>query len=721
MLRRHPNVLLGLMLSAGLACHNAHPVGSDGGTDAGLVDAGAGDAGPVDAGMQDAGPDDAGTPDAGTPDAGPPPVYPTASLGGSDCDPIVPTQCGYPFPSNVYLVADPSTPTGRHVRFGAATLPKVNGAAPINPSAWVDSDGFSPGQAPLAHLPGATLQGLATPDTFADSLKPDSPTVLLDAFSGERVPHFVELDVTSSDPNDQAFMIRPAARLKDATRYIVAIRNVVDATGQPLTPTPVFKALRDGVASSDPSVAPRRALYTDILAKLKSAGVDAGTLQLAWDYTTASRENNTKPLAHMRDDALKQVGDLGPPYHITLVHELADAETARRIEGTMHVPLYLDHGDVLTDADPTQADVDHGFRLQRGPDGLPAPNGFADVPFTVNIPLGVALGVMQSNEPGPILLYGHDVGADRTAGLDLNDPSNSELIQFASLKRYVSISVDTIGFTHSSVDHEDDDVKLRQVLAGDIGLFRRIVDRAMQGIVNQILAIRMMKGGFANDPNAMYVGRGLVDNTVAYYMGPGQGGNFGVALVALSPDVSHAFLEATGAPYDLIVPRSTHFSPVLSALRQTYGNARNAQLALGLMQMHLDRIEADGFASTLAGDPSKSVLLDTAIDDFQFPSLSAHVLARSLGAQNLQPVNREVFGLGDVVGPFKGTTLTEVDFQVAAMMGVTLPQTDTPPNGPQGSDPHDLVLSVTPIENQVDLFLRYGVARNSCSDKCNPD
>src|SRR5437870_1421430 len=69
-----------------------------------------------------------GTPDAGA-DAGDGGAVldGPALLGGLDCDPLVPTECGYPFPSNVYLVDDATTVTRKAVRFGKATLPVVYG------------------------------------------------------------------------------------------------------------------------------------------------------------------------------------------------------------------------------------------------------------------------------------------------------------------------------------------------------------------------------------------------------------------------------------------------------------------------------------------------------------------------------------------------------------------------------------------------------------------
>ena len=45
------------------------------------------------------------------------------ALLDADCDPMVPTQCGYPFPSSVYLVDSTTTPTKKLVHFGKTTLP----------------------------------------------------------------------------------------------------------------------------------------------------------------------------------------------------------------------------------------------------------------------------------------------------------------------------------------------------------------------------------------------------------------------------------------------------------------------------------------------------------------------------------------------------------------------------------------------------------------------
>jgi len=46
-----------------------------------------------------------------------------------------------------------------------------------------------------------------------------------------------------------------------------------------------------------------------------SSGVSRGSLQLAWDFSTASEQCITDRLLHMRDDAMKRIGDKGE-YHV---------------------------------------------------------------------------------------------------------------------------------------------------------------------------------------------------------------------------------------------------------------------------------------------------------------------------------------------------------------------------------------------------------------------
>jgi hypothetical protein len=613
-----------------------------------------------------------------------------ALLGGADCDPMVPTQCGMPFPSNVYLVPDESTPSHSRVAFGAGTLPVFKGA-PMSPAPWADSDGFSPGQAPMTHLPGATITGLPTQDSIDLSLGPDSPTVLLDATTLERIPHFAELDANTEDDGDRTFLIRPVVRLRDAARYIVAIRHVVDARGAALPPSPVFQALRDGTEHPDPSVAARRPLYDDILARLETAGIGRADLQIAWDYTTASRENNTRALLHMRDDALATVGGEGPEYTITSTEEDPNPHIKRRIHGLMTVPLYLD--------DPAP-----GGRLLLGGDGLPQQNGTAEFEFLVHVPHSATTGT-----PGALLQNGHGLLGSKEEGQD------GYLAELANAKNFVAFSVDFVGMAG-----DDEDTVVKSLLV-DFGIFRAVVDRQHQGMVNSLLAMRMMKGRFWKDPAVQFGGVSAIDPTHCYYRGDSQGGIFGVTYMALSTDVTRGLLGEPGMPYNLLLDRSVDFGPFFSLLNVSFPLRRDQQMVLALAQMTWDRTEPTGYAPYVVGEtlpdtPPHEILIHVAIGDHQVTPLGAHLLARTLGAKNLAPVNRPVWGIEEASAPFEGSAMVEFGFGLPE-----LPKTNTPTLENPDDDPHDKVRVLGAAFDQTDRFFRDGVVDAYCDGPCDPE
>ncbi|NJK32724.1 MAG: hypothetical protein HC927_10125 [Deltaproteobacteria bacterium] len=142
------------------------------------------------------------------------------------CDSLVPEYCTYPFPNNVFTAADSATVTGRRLALATDSLPIHKNGTKTESGPFNELDGFSPGLAMLTYLPNASTTGLPTWLDIDASLADDSPTVVLNAETGERVAHFAEIDVSLPNEDDGTFMIRPVERLADNTRYIVAIRNV---------------------------------------------------------------------------------------------------------------------------------------------------------------------------------------------------------------------------------------------------------------------------------------------------------------------------------------------------------------------------------------------------------------------------------------------------------------------------------------------------------------
>ncbi len=621
----------------------------------------------------------------------------------SDCDPIVPSHCGFPFPSNVWRVQDQATGTYK-LHFGETTLPNLSGTSPTDPTLWENRDGFAVAQAMLAQLPGATATGLPDENHLAASVTTNSPTIIMNADTGAFIPHLAELDAWAQTDAQRSLIIRPLQRLDDGTRYIVAVRHLVDASGDPVAPSPAFQALRDQGASTDGSVALRRSLYEDIFSKLAAQGIARADLQLAWDFTTASAANTQTDLLSMRDQALAAVGSDGPSYVITQIEMNPNQYIAQRIHGTMTVPFFLsstmESGTIVRDAN-----------------GLPKQNGTATFPFLVHVPNSCTTAASCA-----VVQNGHGLLGDESEGED------SYLAQFADQFHYVALAVDWWGFDGADLG------QVVNAVADDIGAFPVLVEHQEQGMVNNLLAMRMMKGIFSRDPAVQASGGGcLYDPTMLFYRGDSQGGIFGTTYMSISTDVTRGLLGEPGMPYNLLLDRSHDFESYRSLLDNALPDARDAQLYLALIQQFWDRVEPSGYVNLLASGnsntPAHRVLIHDAIGDHQVTTLGAHVLARALAAPNLSPVNREVYGLTDNPGPFtSGSAMVEFSYGLPAVPTVNLPPDCTIPavacaNPDQyDDDPHESVRTEPDAMEMADVFFRTGTIAATCDGgPCNPE
>jgi hypothetical protein len=606
---------------------------------------------------------------------------PDRRLAGN-CDPLVPEVCLLPFPSDVYRVTDPELPGGHRIELPEGALPGATLAA-----AYRRSDGWSAGAAPMTFLPGATVTGLPTPLDLPRSLEPDCPTVVLDAETGERIPHFSELDMSHPDDARRVLMIRPVRRLADDRRYVVAIRDVRDAQGQPIPASPAFAALRDRAASSDPDVGGARALYEHLFAILGRAGVGRESLQLAWDFTTATRENNTRGMVHMRDQALAEVGTNGPRFENLVVTEAPNASIARRIDGEVVVPLYLDRPEA-------------GGIMSYDSEGLPQRNGTARYPFLVLIP-NSARGT-----PRPPLAIGHGL-------LGTREQANG-FAAFADQYGYVLFALDWSGMASDDVGNIVDFLG-----SGEAHRFQSVADRLQQGFLNFLLATRMMTGDFARAPETQLDGSPTIDPTVPYYYGGSQGGIYGACVMALTTDFPRGVLGVPGQPYNLLLNRSVNFDLYLGIMREAIPDPIDIQIVLGLTQMLWDRAEPSGYSSTirehtLPGTPAHEVLLIAAVGDQQVTTLGAHIMARAIGADLVRPAVREIFELPMRDAPFHGSGYVEFDFG-----NPPDPITNTPPR--EGRDPHGRPAEIPAAAQLVDHFLRTGEVAHFCDGPCDPD
>ncbi|NVB41098.1 hypothetical protein G6O69_24880 [Pseudenhygromyxa sp. WMMC2535] len=607
-----------------------------------------------------------------------------------ECDPLVPDYCGFPYPSNVFSIADEDSPTGRRAALSSAGMPVGAGYVP-DPASFNQSDGFSPSAALLSFLPGATVTGLPTPLTIADSLTLDSPTVLLDVETGERVPHWSELDMSHDDDDRRAFIIRPAVRLDPERRYIAAIRGVVDSGGELLEPSEAFAALRDDTASDEPSVDARRDLYVDIFGHLEDAGIPREDLQLAWDFSTASDANLTERALHMRDEGLGLIDPDGPDYEIAYVEYDPEPGVAMRVEVDMSVPLYLD-------------DPGAGGRLNFGDDGLPEPTGMATYPVLINVPSGAA------DAPAVPCAFGHGLLGSRES------VNGGYLVDFAAEANVLMFATDWIGMA------EDDVSNIGNILAtGHIDDFHTVADRLQQGFLNAFAAMRLVRGKLAEDPIFQGENGSYIDSeTDPWYFGGSQGGIFGSSYMALSPDVMRGVLGVPGQPYNLLLNRSIDFTEFFALIDAAYPDKLGLRYLIELLQIEWDRAEPSGYSrhvvlDPLEGTPAKQVLSLLAIGDHQVTTLGGHMMARELGIPQLSPANRpDLYGIDVVDGPYEGSVMIEYDFGLPAEPIENVPMTE-------GDDPHGALGDVPVALMTVEQFLRTGVVESFCDGVCDPD
>lgn len=612
----------------------------------------------------------------------------------SDCDPVAPTQCGLPFPSTFYMIPDETSATGWRVDLGPTTMPLNANDVQPDPWLWNERDGWPVLGPIMAHFPEQSLTGIVGHDDIDSSTLDSSPILIIDADTGARIPHFAELDMSQDDDAQRMLMIYPALPLDYGTRYLVAIRGLIDTSGTPIAPSDGFKALRDGTATEDGDIELRRAYVEDeVLAPLERSGVERDDLLLAWDFVTGSKEGITGKARWMRDDLYDRIDAGEMSYEILEVEDLPDdAHTARRVYGEMTVPLY--------------AEEDYrGSLLTRGDDGMPYHNGSTTVEFTVVIPNSV----MESGEPGAVLQYGHGLLGDQ------GEVTSGYLAELADTYGYVLIAVNWTGMKSEDFD------AIVLMMVEEIDRFGIIPERSQQGFVEFLASMRLITGDLATDPAMMTTDPktgaavSVVNPEERYYYGNSQGGILGGAYAALSPDIERAALGVSGTPYGLLLLRSVDFTAYFLILQTMYPEPLQVAMWMGYMQTLWDSAESSGYARAinsepLADTPAKEILMQAAIGDAQVTTLGAQNQARAYGAALIEEPVREVWGLPVEESGYIGSALIEWDY------GLAEPYENLPPDG--DTDPHGRPRKEPESMQQLDTFLRTGVIENTCGGPC---
>nr|WP_230421203.1 hypothetical protein [Actinomadura soli] len=622
-----------------------------------------------------------------------PPPAAAADPGGDGCDPIDPAACLLPFPSDWYTVRDARTQTGRRVHMGA-TVKNALGA-PISPGEWNRADGFSPGSMLLSRVPGVDLarSGAAPITDIGASLRRDAPIVIVDTATGERWPYWAELDANAPDDR-KALIVRPARNFREGHRYAVALRNLRDASGNPIEPNGAFaKILGPRLPDGDP-LAARQRRERGVLAALERHGVRRDGLYLAWDFTVASRQSLAGQVLHMRDEALRDLGRRSPSFTVTQVTDDVDDKIAREVKGVVQAPSYLD----LPGGPP-------GSSLHRGRDGMPSrlPGNTQSVPFQCEIPRSAF------TRPARPALYGHGLlGSEGEVGA-------GNVKAMAAEHGFMFCATKWIGMA-------DEDIPNVAGVLTDLTRFETIADRLQQGLLGFTFLGRAMTRGFAgHEAFQDHAGRSLIDRRAGLaYDGNSQGGIMGGALTAVSPDIRRAVLGVPAMNYTTLLNRSSAFTQFAQLLDAFYPDKLDQQIALALIQMLWDRGENNGYAwhmtdDPLPGTPEHRVLMHVAFGDHQVAPVAAEVQARTIGARVHAPVVTP--GRSPDKVPYWGIPAFGSSHAGSAMVvwdsgSPVPPLTNTPPA--EGRDPHSDPRGNADARRQKAVFLTTGRIVDVC-------
>jgi hypothetical protein len=704
----------------------------------------------------------------------------------SRCDFLDLAVCLQPWPNDYFTIADKSTDTGRRLNLDVQSMPRNVENKPIEPSDYNRNDGFSPGAMIVTRVPGLDTKaafdksGIVPNTDMAKAFAPNQPVVLINTRTNGRSLAWAEIDANPKDPANVNLIIRPGRNLQEATRYVVALRDLKDAAGKPIAPTKEFKLYRDRTLTTNKAVEDRRAHMESLFKTLSEAGIDRDGLVRAWDFTTASEANLTERMLAIRDDAFKMRGDTNladltvqgttPSFVVTRsIPTPDDANIDHLVEGKVLVPCYLDKPGC-----PPGSRFLYPPGSTHGPpvlDGAQA--NMYDANFRCIVPK-----VAMAQGGARVSLYGHGLFGSRGEveqgqlkdmaqehnivfcatewiGMSCPDipgqppvPGSPDPAYFEQLQRYFNNVLSGRQQAPSNCD-----VPNVATILHDLSNFPTLSDRVQQGMLDFMYLGRAMihPDGFVKDPAFLNLAGGpILDTRRLFYDGNSQGGIIGGSLIAVEPDLDRGVLGVPGMNYSTLLTRSTDFGtgktpdptkPGLPeyayALYQSYPNELERPLLFSLMQTLWDRAEANGYALHMTSDPLRNtpahrVLMQAGLGDHQVAQVAAETEARTIGAYTREPYvdpgrDNDVapaYGLPRIGSyPFDGSAFMLFDIGPPRQDGTSIrgtnppPTSNTPPARDGQEDPHEFPRRSFDGRRQKDAFLRIG---GSVFDVCGP-
>lgn len=275
---------------------------------------------------------------------------------------------------------------------------------------------------------------------------------------------------------------------------------------------------------------------------------------------------------------------------------------------------------------------------------------------------------------------------------------------------------------------EQDIGALGSIIARDVTDFLYVPDRTIQGMVNALGLMQMVKGDkFSRDP-VMLTGAGesIIQKDKTAYFGNSEGGIFGSVYMAITQDVKRGLLGVPGGPYGMLLPRSLDFGIEFDVLKARYSDPVDRINMMQVLQCLWDRAEPAGYMGSISRDPlpntmKHEVLLHYGLGDAQVTWLGAQSIARSVDAVQYGSNAKE----NDE--SFYGLELLADDAVVTGRSGIQgwdygsaqAPLYNVPP-GTEG-DTHECPRKDDRAQVQMGHFFLTGEIKNACDGTCVAD
>lgn len=567
---------------------------------------------------------------------------PKVAYEPQDCDPLMEFHCSLPWPSNLYLADDANTATGYALNFGATTLPSTGRGVHISPEQFRTLDGYGVSSPILFHFANLDRTGWAHELDMSASTEDANAQALLLRVNADgsltRVPYWIEEDLLNAKEAERIVFMRPAVILEEATRYIVAFRDLKDTSGAAIARSEAFDLLVQGATSQEPELVGRQARFDEIFELLDGHGVTKDSLTLAWDFVTASTDALHGPMIAMRDQALEILATESGELTFTEIEAyqrddssepLFNDRIAYQFYGTFRAPNFMRPDGI-------------GSLLNRDANGVPQADGWREEEIWIRVPWSA---VGEEATPAGLIQYGHGLNGK---GSQVRGGFNNRV---AEEYGYIHFGTDWTGMS-------EDDLEAIISVVSNFSNFRWLSDRMHQGIIEFVAVARIMKTSFAEHPDV--VSRDIqVDSDRLHYTGISQGGIYGATYLAVSPDINYGHLGVPGLNYSILLQRSVDFDAFNMLVQLSYSNTTNIAIALAAVQNLWDMSDPSSYirhlsAAPFPGNDPKAALFVPAKGDWQVSPLTNLIAVNTdVGVALMPGWGQDVSHMGIQETPFE--------------------------------------------------------------------